>query len=382
MPRPGPGACARAPHNAPPALPPASRRAQGVWLAQLELLASLPYPAATLVPAIVAAVRSGIAADAGAFGWVEGEQLRPVAFWSERMSEDVFRAFNAHLGEFFDTVPLRAQLVSDGGAIRSCQDMAGYRSHWHLPEILAPLGTRWATGVPVLDHGGACTGFLYLYRNAEAGRFSDSEQARLRRARDRLRSLTRQPAQMPAPCALRPARLASLQFAPDGQLVARSAQAIELLCLCHEARLGLMDWAARDLHVLPESPRRLLGQHLAQPTAPAATTCTLVNAAGRFDFRIERLQRLDGGTAQTVVTVQNWEPVDITVARRLTDWPLSPQEKRLVVASARGLDHKAIAEQLGITVGTLKAYVNRLKAKLGADSRQAIVQRLLADCPK
>jgi DNA-binding CsgD family transcriptional regulator len=354
-------------------------REESAWLAQVQLLAELPYPAPTLVPYILAAVRSGIDADFGAFGWVDGAHLRPVAFWSERMTEGVFRAFSAHLDVFFDECPLRAQLESDGEDVRAFQDVPGYESHWHLTEILAPLGARWATGVPIKDRDGACTGFLYLYRRSAAGRYTDAEQVRLRRARDQMRGLSALPVATAKSCALRPADTATLHFDNTGRLLARGIRAIELLYLCHEVRMGVMDWAGHDISVMPAEAREMLRAHFGTDNSGDVTRCTLHNSAGRFDFRAERLRRLDGSEAHTAVTIHYWEPIDITVARQLARWPLSAQEKRLIVASARQLGHKEIADSLGITVGTLKAYVNKLKAKLGVDSRQDIIERLLAE---
>jgi len=358
-----------------------TERNEAAWLTQLELLASLPHAATALIPTVVAAVREGIDADFGAFGWVEGEHLRPVAFWSERMTEPVFRSFTSHLDVFFNEFPLRIQLDSDGEAIRAFQDIPDYESHWHLTEILAPLGTRWATGVPVRDRDGRCCGFLYLYRRAEAGRFSDDEQARLRRARDRLAGLhPTTDGACAAPLCL--TATATLQFDAHGTMVARGAAAIELLYLCQDVRLGVLDWARQDFEALPEVPRQLVRAQLASAaleSTPAATRCSIELPAGRFDFRVERLQRLDGGAPHATVTIHHWQPADIVVARQLADWPLSAQEKRLIVATARQQEHKDIADSLGITVGTLKAYVNRLNTKLGVDSRQAFVDRLLAD---
>lgn len=352
-------------------------RDETAWLTQLELLASLPYSATALIPAVVAAVREGIDADFGAFGWVEGEHLRPVAFWSERMTEAVFRVFTSHLDVFFDEFPLRIQLDSDGEAIRAFQDIPDYESHWHLTEILAPLGTRWATGVPVRDQRGQCTGFLYLYRRAEAGRFTEGEQATLRRARDRLAGLCAVPdATRSAPLCL--SATATLQFDAQGTMLARGARAIELLYLCQDVRLGVLDWARQDIQALPEAPRALVRGLLSATDGNDVARHSLELAAGRFDFRIERLQRLDANAPQITVTIQHWQPADVTVAQQLADWALSAQEKRLIVATARELEHKDIADSLGVTVGTLKAYVNRLNAKLGVESRQAFVQQLLA----
>lgn len=359
------------------ALPSGPSRQEVAWLSHLEILAELPYPGPMLVPAVVSAVRAGIDADFGAFGWVEGEHLRPVAFWSERMTEPVFRSFIAHLDVFFDEFPLRAHLESDGDAARLAQMMPGYEKHWHLTELLEPLGTRWATGVPIKGLDGACEGFLYLYRRADAGPYTDAEQAKLRRARDRLVGLHAAPTLGLAACPERPAARATLQFSLDGRMTARSANAIELLYLSHDARMGVLDWAAHNLSALPPSPRAMVEQLLVAPGVPPLAQCELVLAAGRLHFRGARLEPLDGGAPLVSVDIQHMEPIDLALARRLLDWPLSPQEKRLLLASTRQPGQQVLADALGITVGTLKAYVNRLQRRFDVSSRQALIERIL-----
>lgn len=356
-----------------------SPRQEAAWLAHLELLADLPYPATALMPTVLAALRRGFDVDIGSFGWVAGPHLEPVAYWSERITEPVFRWFTAHLDLLFAEFPLRQQLESDGEVVRMIQAMPGYEDHWHYRELLGPLGVRWAAAVPVFDRRGNCDGFLYLFRRPEAGPYDDEDQARLRRARDRLRTLGETSATSLAPCPLRTAATAVLHVDATGRLLARGQRAIELLYLCHDARTGVLDWAAADLSALPASAREMVGRLLAATDGPDAVQCTEIREAGRFDFRAERLLALDGGPPQVAVTITHLEPVDITVARQLLDWPLSPQEKRLLVASVRQPGQQLLADTLGITVATLKSYVNRLQAKLAVPSRQALIDRLLAE---
>ncbi len=358
---------------------PLAPRQERAWLDHLELLANLPYPAAALIPTVLATLRRGFDADIGSFGWVAGPHLEPVAFWSERLTEPVFRWFNAHLDEVFAEFPLRQQLESDGAVVRQIQSMPGYEDHWHHRQLLEPLGVRWAMAVPVFDRQGACDGFLYLFRRAAAGPYTDGDQARLRRARERLRGLGAAVDSTLPPCPLRPARVATLQFDATGRLLARGQGAIELLYLCHDSRMGILDWAAPDQSALPAQARAMVGALLADTTSPAVVQCDENRAAGCFRFRAERLHALDGGPCQIAVTISHWEPIDLTVARALLDWPLSPQEKRLIVLSTRRPDQRQLAEALGITVATLKSYINRLHARLAIPSRQALIDRLLAE---
>lgn len=352
-------------------------RHEAAWLAHLELLAALPYPAPVLMPTVLAALRGGFKADFGGFGLVQGEHLQPVAYWTERMTVPVFRALAAHLDEMFTEFPLRQQLESDGEVVRLIQTMPGYEDHWHYRDILGPLGIRWAMGVPVFDLQGGCDGFLYLYRSAEDGPFSNAEQARLRAARDRLRALSHFSDVDLPPCPLRPAGTAVLNLDASGHMLAKGQKAIELLYLCHDARMGMLDWAADDLSALPAAVRDTLQPLLAVTPGPDVLRCTLDLAAGRFDFRAERLLATGTDQPQVAVTITHLEPTDITVARQLMDWPLSTQEKRILVASTRQPNSQQLADHLRVTVSTLKSYINRLQAKLGQSSRQAIIDQLL-----
>ncbi|MGL4232211.1 MAG: hypothetical protein ACRCWJ_12670, partial [Casimicrobium sp.] len=195
------------------------------WLDGIELLATLPYPAPMLMPRLLRAIRTRIDADFGGVGWVEGDHLRPTAYWSERMTEATYRAFIRNLDAFFDEYPLRAQLQSDGEAIRALQHTKEFEQYWYLNEILLPLGVRWAMGVPVLSESGVCSGFLYVFREARRGHYSDQEQMRLRLVRDRMRALASKAANANVKPSLRLANMATLQFDRNGAMVARSEQA-------------------------------------------------------------------------------------------------------------------------------------------------------------
>ncbi|MGL4232158.1 MAG: helix-turn-helix transcriptional regulator, partial [Casimicrobium sp.] len=178
---------------------------------------------------------------------------------------------------------------------------------------------------------------------------------------------------------LRLANMATLQFDRNGAMVARSEQAASVLYLCNEGRLGVFDWASPNVEALPSALREGFTRLIRDASATHSATSSIDTSCGRFEFRAERLQRLAGGDADTVVTIHHWEPVDLTVASRLLQSSLSLQEKRIVIATAQQMEHKEIADNLGVTVGTLKAYVNRLLQKLDVESRQEIVERLLSE---
>ncbi len=348
------------------------------WLEGIELLATLPYPAPMLMPRLFKAIRTRIDAAFGGVGWVADERLRPTSYWSERLSEAAYRAYSRNLDEFLDELPLRMQLETDGEAMRALQHSEAFETHWYLNDILLPLGVRWAMGVPLFSQAGACSGFLYVFREASRKPFSDDEQARLRWVRDRMRALSAQASSIETNTPLRASQTVTLQFDRDGVMVARSEDAEGVLYLCNEGRSGLLDWASPSVDALPAAIRSEFGQVISGSAAQRLVASEVATSCGYFDIRAERLQRLAGGDTDAFVTIRHWEPIDLIVASRLLQSSLTLQEKRILIATAQHKEQKEIADNLQITIGTLKSCVNRLLQKFEVESRQQIVERLLA----
>ncbi|HEU5298659.1 MAG TPA: LuxR C-terminal-related transcriptional regulator [bacterium] len=58
---------------------------------------------------------------------------------------------------------------------------------------------------------------------------------------------------------------------------------------------------------------------------------------------------------------------------------LSPREREIVLLVAQGYPTKAIARQLGISIWTVSTHLRRIFARLGVQSRAAMVARLFRD---
>ena len=356
-----------------------SARQEAAWLDHLELLAELPYPAPVLMPAVLAAVRTGFKADLGFFVWVAGPELRPVAIWAERTNGTSLSIMKTRMGDLFKDFPLDIQLQSDGDLIRQMQAQAGDEDHWVYTEALNPLGVHWGISAPLRDRRGECVGFLYVYRAKTDGPFSDADNLRLKRARDRLKGLSLDKHCALPPCPQRFRHAASFIFDGAGNMVARGLHGVELLYLYQDLGEHLLDWNADDLKALPGQARSLVASLLADLAAGRRAeplACHAELPAGRFDFHAEPLTSTTAGGPQVAVRVSHQEPLDIALARLLKDQAFSLQEKRILLASTRGPSLKDLAGHLGITVGTLKSYINRLQAKAGLPARQAIIDHL------
>lgn len=62
-------------------------------------------------------------------------------------------------------------------------------------------------------------------------------------------------------------------------------------------------------------------------------------------------------------------------ARRTTRAPLAPRERQLIGFVRKGLRNREIAEQLGVTEGTVKVYIHAVFDKLGVASRTELAIR-------
>jgi two-component system, NarL family, nitrate/nitrite response regulator NarL len=66
------------------------------------------------------------------------------------------------------------------------------------------------------------------------------------------------------------------------------------------------------------------------------------------------------------------------LARMLADRdraPLAPRERQLIACVRQGLRNRAIAEQLGVTEGTVKTYLHAIFEKLGVRTRTELAMR-------
>lgn len=355
-------------------------RGETAWLSHLELLAELPYSGRVLMPSVLAAVRAGFKAELGFFFWVEGANLTPVALWGERTSGAILDILRTRLPEVFADFPLRLQWETDGDLIRTLQSQPGDEERWVYAEGLHPLGVHWGLSVPLRNPQGDCVGFLYIYRAKDDGPYSDADNLRLKRARDRLIHLgSRTPHGLP-PCPYRFRHAAHFHFDTAGRMLARSARGVEVLYQYQDLGEGLLNWDADDLSALPAQARGLVRNQLDDmlrgvPVRPTAYGVDL--PAGRFDFHAEPMMQTGKADPVVAVRVSHYEPLDVALARALLGAPFSLQEKRVLVASARQPSLQELAGSLGITVGTLKHYINRMQTRTGLPSRQAIIERLL-----
>lgn len=248
---------------------------------------------------------------------------------------------------------------------------------------------RWSTGVPLYCASGRAHALLFLHRRRELGPFSDAEQALLRRARQALMPLAtpRANAADHAPQYSLRAN-ATIAIGQDGRFIATSGEAIRMLFDSQLPPPGDTRWVSPELGALPpamaNAARALLRPTGTGPLPPLH--CSLTGLAGEFRYRAEALDapppdHASGGAPMrpdmVAVHIQEREPTELALARRLLHWPLSPQEKRVLIASLSCPEQQPLAQRLGITTNTLKSHVSHMLRRTGASSRQALVAQIM-----
>ena len=358
-------------------------RSLSSWLTHLRIVADLPYPGWALMPTLMTMAKDHVDGGAFSFMWFDPVAERPAALWIEPVSDAAYRGFLAGQRDIFDEYPVRLMIETRGRAIRALENTPEYEAGPMYQHVLRPLGVFWGMGVPVALGDGSI-GFASACRPRDRGAYAESEWATWERFADCLGNLDRKGnrwANLP-PAAVAETDSSTLWLARDGRLLTHGPSLRKLLFLLQGKPLGPPTWSRCDREALPGEVLAI-AERMHDPDAPARMEMELERDSGRFHFIIERLQATpEMPSAPIGIGIRHFEPIDLAAARRLWGWPMSPQEKRILLATARNASLQQTAEVLGIGIGTLKGYINALLERFGADTRDALLERVLAVRPE
>jgi|GEM_PF-2561712 len=353
-------------------------RSVAAWLDQIRLLAGLPYPDWTLMPSVMALAKTHVDGGVFSFMWFDHALERPSALWIDPINDAAYQGFLDGHQDIFCEYPVQVMLGSRGRAIRFLEETPEYETGPMYRNVLQPLGVHWGMGVPVFLGNGR-TGFVSVCRNREQGRYSDIDWSLWEQFADALGELGRgtyQWSSLPA-AALRETDSTTLWLGSDGRIVTHGPSLRKILFLLQRKELGPPLWARCDRQALPCELLHAAEQ-VGLPDAPLRRQLELARDSGRFNIVIEQMQSTpELPLAPQSISIRHHEPADIAVARSLWGWPMSLQEKRILVATARQASLTQIADLLNISQGTLKGYINALLARFSAESRDELMTRVL-----
>ena len=230
-------------------------------------------------------------------------------------------------------------------------------------ELNVPLGRRQELRAVMLDPRGVCWGALALYRHDRAP-FSPSDIERVRRLLpDRATHLALSMITPRAPGT--PAEATALLISEAGALLAAPERALRWLdeVRCHDrldrVRMLLASVAARIRHA---SERRL--EHLAvrvrMRSSGGAWTTLLAEPLA--------CEALEHSISVVVMPTDSGQLLPLLVAA----YGLSAREADVVDQVLEGLDSKAIADRLCISVNTVQDHLKSVFNKTGVRSRREL----------
>lgn len=348
------------------------------WLSHISLMAELPYPSWALMPSIGAVVRAHIPCAVMNFGWADLASLQPLATWVHPLKPMVYQRFLANPQEVFDDVPIKAMRDSHGRFLQMVEALPEYEQAPIFKDMLSAYGARW--GLSTLVTTSKWFGFMTLYRQAALGPYAEEDWGKMMEVGQALSRLDDESPLAEIPTSgLREAVSSTLLLTQDGSILSQSPAAQDMLFLARQTGMGPPEWARDDWHAMPNAVVDA-AKTLFESEAPfISQKVTKKLPWGQFDFSLEKMQTQQIGLPTLInVTISHHEPLDIAVARHLWGWPMSPQEKRILIASARNASLEQLAKALNISLGTLKNYANELLTRFDVPTRQGLITKVLS----
>ncbi len=349
-------------------------------LDHLHLMAELPYPSWAMMPSLMPLARRHVEGPVVNFVWIERDSLKPLALWVDPVNDAAYCNCIANFSEVIEhLLPAPVMIASRGRAVRVVEDSPGYEQTLMYTQVMTPYDLHWGMSIPVyLSDSGL--GFMSICRSKQAGRYREEEWARWDRIGAALRPLDRtlNPWNELPDAGYREACNTTLWLNREGRILAQGDAARNILFLARRTGMGAPDWARPDWYALPPEVRTAVQTLFADENA-RRSELSLNFAWGHFDFVLEKMSANFVHPEPTVsIALRHHEPLDIALARSLWGWPLSPKEKRILIASTRNPGLAQLARLLDMTVGTLKTYINKMMIRLDADSRQQIIQHVIS----
>ena len=139
--------------------------------------------------------------------------------------------------------------------------------------------------------------------------------------------------------------------------------------------LGLVEGAVVQAAAEQHARALLMGRRLGRPVA---ATCALDVGGERVRLVGAFLQAPSGGAPAVLVRAEGAAAALPSEGAVRARYGLTPQEARVALLRARGVDTGAIADRLGVSVHTVRRHTERVLAKLGVRRSAEVGPALLA----
>lgn len=347
--------------------------------AHIRQITSIELPGASVMPALLKAVREYARADSAGFFWVDANgDMRNLYAERSLPPQLMRRYFEEHYGgdvhAFRETFLARAR---EADPVSTTSPTAGYMETPYYREILAALDAHHVLYAVVSD-GARPIGQLSLYRSREGKPFSAAD-------RDAVRGIVHYVAQ----AAARPHSERAAEAYVDGE-----DEGLVLLdehgCIAqgNAASLHLLARAMqRDFNAA--TPSFVVGDFAGGVAEELRLRVAAIRAGreskpprehvdgqwGRFHITAYALG--DASTdALTGIHVRRKEPLMVRLVEAMSTLDLSPQQREVALLLAQGKSNSEIAEALSVSANTAAYHVKQLYLRLDAHDRGEVISRL------
>ena len=350
-------------------------------VAHIRQLASLELPGATIMPALLRAVREFVDAGSAGFFWVDVEGEMTNLYAERSLPPHVMKAyFEKHYGD--NAHAFRQKFLERARAadpVSRSSPTAEFMKTPYYCEILSLLEAHHVL-YAVIRHEGIPIGQLSLYRPRGAKGFSAADCNAIR---DISHYIAMAAARMPKP-------------GEEGHFVDGTDEG--LVVADQEGRL--VQGSASSLHLLTRSMQRSFNAR----TPPLAIGDQVKGAAMELVLRIEAQRKgndtpplrenIDGQWGRFVLSafpldgapgvfsnigihIRRKEPFMMRLVEAMAKLDLSPQQREVALLLAQGKSNAEIAVALEVAPNTANYHVKQLFARLDAHDRAEAVARIV-----
>jgi DNA-binding CsgD family transcriptional regulator/GAF domain-containing protein len=352
-------------------------------LAHLRQLASLELAAASVMPALLKAVREYVGADSAGFFWVDANGDMTNLYAERTLPPPLMRRyFDEHYGSkdhAFREKFLERARASD--PVSSTSPSAAFMLTPYYREILSALDAHHVL-YAVIHGEKQPLGQLSLYRSRESPAFSAADRAAVKDISRYLAIAARHAPQKAAEAYVDGEDEGLVIVDGAGRIVQAGAPSLHLLAraLQRNFNAGTPSLALGDLidGVALNLVQRVEAIRAGRESKPPREHVD--GQWGRFHVSAYALGDSQSGV-QIGLHVRRKEPLMVRVVEAMSRLELSPQQREVALLIAQNKSNSEIADALDVSANTAAYHVKQLYQRLDAHDRSSVVAVLLAGRP-
>lgn len=349
-------------------------------LVEIRQLCQLGLDAATIMPALLRALRQLIPSDSAGFFWVDEAGDMTDLFAEKLLSPTLTRRY---FEQYYDSPEHRfrekfVERAARKDSVISFTPDPPFEASLYYQEILRPLNAHHMLYAIVRDSTRAF-GQLSLYRSKALRPFGEKERTDLTGV---VRYMAYALASPPAVSGVD--RNEFRNGGPEALVVCNARGTVLQASALAFGLLARSTGQAINRQTIRDEVGRATADLLTQMSMSVASANAISNRSdrfidnrwGRFHLRAFRLDGTAGGESNIglVIEQQTHYLVRLTTAMGL--FPLSAQQREVALLLAQGHSNAEVASRMGVSTNTANYHVKQLYQKLDVNDRESALARI------